>query len=372
MADAASTDVPPPGLLDGPLPFGRYFSPHMATMRHAEARWSDLEIVSRQPFGLDPATAAFHYAQCVFEGLKAYRHADGRIALFRIDQNAARMANSCRIMCMPELPEGAFVRAVRGLVSADRTWVPSRAGTSLYVRPTMIATDTWLGVHPSNEYIFFVIASPVGAYFTRAAGAAAPTLRILATDRYVRAARGGVGCAKTAGNYAASLRSAQDAKTLGFDQVLYLDSLERRWCEELGAANFMAVIDGRIVTPPCLDSVLPGVTRDSLMKLGPGLGYEVVERPVSIDEIVDGIQSGRVTELFSCGTAAVVVSIGELGWKGKVLRVRDGQEGPVARNLRETLVGIQLGKVEDRFGWVTFLDEREGRADDDRPSLPAM
>ncbi|MCC7541435.1 MAG: branched-chain amino acid aminotransferase, partial [Deltaproteobacteria bacterium] len=290
MVDARQ-DVPP-GLLDGPLPFGRHFSSHMALMRHADGKWSDLDIAPHQPLSLSPATAAFHYAQCVFEGLKAYRHADGRVALFRIDQNAARMASSCRIMCMAELPEGAFVRAVRALVSTDRAWVPSRPGTSLYVRPAMIATDPLLGVHPSSEYLFFVIASPVGAYFTRSTGGAAPSLRILATDKYVRVPHGGVGAAKTAGNYAASLRPAQEAKRLGFDQVLYLDSTERRWCEELGAANVMFVIDGRVVTPPLGDSVLPGVTRDSLMKLAPMLGYEMVERPVSIDELVDGIGSG--------------------------------------------------------------------------------
>lgn len=363
MADTA--DGIPPGLLDGPLPFGRHFTAHMAVMRYRNDAWTDMSIQPRQSLALDPAAAVFHYAQCVFEGLKAYRHEDGRIALFRADQNAVRMASSCRIVCMPELPEGAFVRAVRALVSTDRAWVPSRQGTSLYIRPTMVASEAVLGVHPSSEYVFFVILSPVGPYFAQKAGAAAGTIRILATERHVRAARGGVGCAKTGGNYAASLRPAMEAKKLGFDQVLYLDSEQHQWCEELGAANVLFVVDGELVTPPVGDSVLPGVTRDSLLKLAPGMGLTVAERPIAIGEVVAGITSGRISEVFSCGTAAVVAPISHLGWRDEVYTVGEGAEGPVAIRLRDALVAIQRGKADDPFGWVTYLDEREPRSDED-------
>ncbi len=332
--------------------FGSKFTDHMAVAEWTPERgWHDAQIRPYGPFQVDPATAVLHYAQEIFEGLKAYRHADGSIVTFRPDANAARFRRSARRMALPELPEEDFWSAVQTLVATDRDWVPSGGETSLYLRPFMFASEVFLGVRPANRVTFCVIASPAGAYFS---GGVKP-VSIWVSEVYSRAAPGGTGAAKCGGNYAASLAAQQEAIANGCDQVAFLDAVEHRWVEELGGMNlFFVRPDGHIVTPELTGSILEGVTRRSVIELAESLGYKIEERLISVDEWRDGMASGE-TEVFACGTAAVITPVGTLKWDGGEVSTGTDEAGPVTTRLREALLDLQYGRAEDTRGWLRAI-----------------
>jgi branched-chain amino acid aminotransferase len=328
--------------------FGRIFSDHMALVRYSQSQgWHDARLESRANFPLDPATAVLHYAQEIFEGLKAYKREDGGVNLFRPDANARRFRNSAERMAMAPLPEAVFIEAVEQLVRADRAWIPGGEG-SLYLRPFMIASEVFLGVKPSAEYIFAVIASPVGSYFK---GGPAP-VSIWVSENYTRAAIGGTGAVKCGGNYAASLRAQAEAIDRGCDQVVFLDALERRYIEELGGMNiFFAFDDGSLSTPP-LGTILPGITRDSIITLMKASGTHVREEAYTIDQWRADAASGKLKEAFACGTAAVISPIGKVCSASGDFLISGGAAGPVAMGLRRKLVDIQYGRAADPHNWI--------------------
>ena len=330
------------------LGFGTLFSDHMAVVRWTEGKgWHSATIGPRKPFELDPASAVLHYAQEIFEGLKAYHGASGDIVLFRPDQNAARFNESAKRMGMPELPPELFLEAIEKLVNIDRKWVPEGEG-SLYLRPFMFANETFLGVRSSKEYIFCVVASAVGPYFK---GGAKP-ISIWATQTYTRAAVGGTGAAKCGGNYAASLVAQNEAYANGCDQVVFFDAKEHRWVEELGGMNiFFVMDDGSLQTPP-LGTILPGITRKSLIQIARDQGITVVEKPYSWEEWQADAASGRLREAFACGTAAVVAAIGKVRFQGGEFEIGGSQNGAVTTRLREALLGVQHGTAVDPYGWL--------------------
>jgi branched-chain amino acid aminotransferase len=328
---------------------GLSFADHMVTATWTpDEGWHDAGVRPYATLSLDPATAVLHYAQAIFEGLKAYRHDDGSIWAFRPEANGVRFGRSARRMALPELPVDAFIGALEALVRVDAAWVPSGGEKSLYLRPFMFASEVFLGVRPAKEVTFCVIASPVGPYF---ASGVEPVKIWLSSD-YTRAAPGGTGAAKCAGNYAASLIAQQEAFAHGCDQVCFLDAVERRWVEELGGMNLYFVhADGSIVTPELTGTILEGVTRSSILDLGAELGHKVEERRVSIDEWREGVASGEITEVFACGTAAVITPLGRLTWDGGELAIGESA-GPVTMSLRQTLLDLQYGRVEDTRGWL--------------------
>jgi branched-chain amino acid aminotransferase len=330
--------------------FGRVFTDHMVSARWEAARgWHDARLTAYAPISMDPATVVLHYAQEVFEGLKAYKQPDGGVAMFRPDRNAARMALSCRRMALPEVPEDLFVDACELLVRTDQDWVPAGEGTSLYLRPFLYADEVGLGVRPSTSARFLVIASPSGNYFS---GPLRP-VSLWLSQEYVRAAPGGTGAAKTGGNYAASLVAQQEAAANGCDQVVFLDAVEHRWLEELGGMNlFLVLDDGTLVTPSLSGSILEGITRDSLITLARDLGMTVEERRVDVDEWRKGAADGSVVEVFACGTAAVITPIGALRWPGGEVVAGDGAPGPVTQQLRAALLDLQYGRADDPHGWL--------------------
>ena len=327
--------------------FGRHLTDHMVTARFAGGAWSDLALEPLADLALSPAAMVLHYGQAIFEGMKAYRQPDGSVALFRPDDNAARFDRSAVRMAMPELPAGMFVEACRSLVTADVDWVPSNPGQSLYLRPLMFATEPNLGVRAAAELLFAVIASPVDTYFP---GGVRP-ISVRAADDAVRAAPGGLGAAKCAANYSASLQAKTFAQRDGFDEVLWLDALEHRWVDELSGMNAFVVRDGALVTPPISDAILEGITRDSIITLARSLGIEVREEPVDVHAWVKEANEGIVTEAFACGTAAVIAPIGTLTTGSGACTMGDGAPGPTTLRLREALVAIQEGRADDPFGW---------------------
>lgn len=334
------------------LGFGRVFADRMFRMSYTESGgWGTPEIVPHGPLSLDPAAMVLHYAQEIFEGQKAYRASDGRITLFRPEANAERLNRSARRMCMPEVPVDIQVRATTKLVSILRDWIPE-APSALYIRPTMIATEAALGVRSAREFLYFIICSPVGPYFPRGFS----PVRVLAEDRFVRAAEGGMGDAKTGGNYAGSLLAQSLAMKKGYDQILWLDAKEHRYIEEIGAMNVFFVLDGALVTSSLHGSILPGITRDSLLRLARDEGRAVEERSLSIEELIQGLESGAVTEAFGSGTAAVVTPIGGIGYKGTDYLVGDGKPGEVARQYYKILTDFQYGHAKDPYGWITFIE----------------
>jgi branched-chain amino acid aminotransferase len=340
--------------LAGPLPFGRVFADLMVQIRHTEQQgWQDAAVVPFGPLSLSPAAKVLHYSAEIFEGHKAYRLADGRVALFRPELNARRLNASARRLRLPEIPEALQLRAVQALVHEVRAWVPSAPDTALYLRPTLIGTEAALGVGPAAEHLYYVIAAPVGSYFGN--GFASVAIRVEETR--VRAAPGGMGAAKTGGNYAAGVEAQQCALEAGFDQVLWLDARERRYVEELSAMNLFVVQDGVLVTPPLSDTILAGITRQSILELAPELGLRVAERPLAIDDLVAGLRSGRVSEVFAVGTAAVVTPVGTLGYQGQRVTVADGQPGPAVRTIREALTGLQYGRRPDLHGWMRIVED---------------
>ena len=334
--------------------FGTGFSDHMFTQQYDRGQgWHDPEI---HPFGnlsLHPAAAVLHYSQEIFEGLKAYRRKDGGINLFRPEANAARFNRSARRMVMPEVDEAFHVEAMKQLVSVDRAWVPADDGSSLYIRPTMIATSAKLGLGAAASYLHFIITGPAGPYYPEGFN----PVSVYVSHEYRRAVKGGVGEAKTGGNYAASLYCSEEAAQKGYTQVLWLDALEGRHIEEVGAMNICFVYDGSLIkTPELSGSILPGITRDSLLKLAPTLGYQVEEARLSIEDILADIASGKITEVFGCGTAAVVSPVNLIAMKDKEYAINDGQTGPVAQRMFDELMAIQYGDAEDTFGWITAVD----------------
>ncbi len=331
------------------LSFGRLFTDRMLVVEwKASQGWTDARIEPYAPFVLDPACLVFHYAQEIFEGLKAYKWQDGSIALFRPEMNARRFNLSADRLCMPEVPEELFLTGIEELVKLEREWVPGTEGTSLYIRPAMIAVEPVLGVKPSDHYYFYVILSPVGAYYA----AGFNPVKIMVEDTFVRAVPGGTGEAKTGGNYASSLKAGLEAKKKGFDQVLWLDGVHRRFVEEVGAMNMLFAYGSRVVTAPLTGSILNGVTRDSVLKLAGTLGFTVEERPLDINELAADIRAGKVTEAFGSGTAAVITPVGHLSYKGELIQVGDGGVGELTRKLYDTLTGIQYGRIADPFGWM--------------------
>ncbi len=334
--------------------FGRVFTDHMALIRFNETLgWHDAQVTARKPLVLDPATAVLHYAQEIFEGMKAYKLADGSTALFRPDANAARFRASAQRMAMAELPDDLFIESVKALVRADAEWFPSVDGGSLYLRPFMIASEVFLGVKPSAEYLYLVIASPAGNYFK----GGAPAISLWVSQGYTRAAPGGTGAAKCGGNYATSLVAQAQAIKMGFDQVVYLDATERRWIEELGGMNlFFVFADGSLQTPPLNGTILPGITRDALLRLARDEGLTVREEPYAIDQWRADAISGRLTESFACGTAAVVTPVGSVTIDDSKFTIGAGGPGQTTQRLRERLVAIQRGTTADPYGWVQRID----------------
>ncbi|MBR6653654.1 MAG: branched-chain amino acid aminotransferase [Oscillospiraceae bacterium] len=331
------------------LGFGKKFTDHMFLMNYTEGQgWHDGRIVPYAPFELDPACMVFHYAQEIFEGMKAYRTADGTVQLFRPVENARRINASGERMCIPPIPEEDFVDAVKELVAVDEDWVPHAPGTSLYIRPFIIASDVALGVHASKTYIFCVICSPSGSYY---AGGMSP-VKIYVENDDVRAVRGGTGFTKCGGNYAGSIRAAEKAEKAGYSQVLWLDGVERKYIEEVGAMNVMFKIGGKVVTPALNGTVLPGITRKSCIELIRSWGIEVEERLLSAKELFDAAESGLLEEAWGTGTAAVVSPIGEMKWNDREVVVNGGQIGQITQKLYDELTGIQWGRVEDTRGWI--------------------
>ncbi len=336
----------------GNLGFGIHFTDHMFVMEYDETRgWHRPRIIPYGDFNLDPASVVLHYGQAIFEGLKAYRGTDGHIRLFRPMENMKRMNRSAWRMCMPSIDEKMILDAIKELVSIESRWVPGQHGTSLYIRPFMIATEAFLGVRPAKEYIFSIILCPVGAYYAEGFN----PVKIFVTEKFVRAAKGGVGEAKTAGNYAASLMASEEAKEKGFTQVLWLDAAERKYVEEVGTMNIFFLMDDVLVTPALSGSILPGITRDSVIHLAKSWGIEVQERPVSIDEIIEKADSGQLQESFGSGTAAVISPVASLYYKGKEIQINNGETGPLAQRLFDEITAIQYGDKEDEFGWTEIV-----------------
>ena len=332
------------------LGFGSVFSDHMFSQEYQKGSgWSNARIDPYHPITLDPAAAVFHYGQEIFEGLKAYRRPDGGINLFRPEENVRRFNKSAERMMMPTVDEKLHLEALSTLVNLDGIWVPHKVGTSLYIRPTMIATSAKLGLGASSNYLHFIITGPAGPYFK---GGFEP-VSVYIAEKLRRAVQGGVGEAKTGGNYAASLYASEKAAQMGFTQVLWLDAIEGRYVEEVGAMNICFVYEGKhIVTPSLSGSILPGVTRDSLLKLAPELGYTTAEERLDIYEVLADIESGKITEVFGCGTAAVISPVGILSLKSTEHVINQNRPGPVSKHLYDELTGIQYGTREDRFGWA--------------------
>jgi branched-chain amino acid aminotransferase len=334
--------------------FGRVFTDHMVTIRYSDAKgWHDAKVGPRAPLTLDPATAVLHYAQEIFEGLKAYRLADGSMALFRPEQNARRFQRSAKRLAMPELPEEMFLQACRQLVQVDKDWFPPVDGGSIYLRPFMIASEVFLGVKPSAEYLFMVIASSAGNYFK----SGAPAISIWVSEHYTRAARGGTGAAKCGGNYAASLVAQSEAIRQGCDQVVFLDAAEHRWVEELGGMNlFFLFDDGSLLTPPTDGTILEGITRDSVLTLARAQGLNVREERYAMDQWRADAESGRLVEVFACGTAAVVTPVGTVKSTQGDFTIGAGGAGQMTQQIRTKLVDIQRGAAADTHGWVQRID----------------
>jgi branched-chain amino acid aminotransferase len=331
------------------LGFGRHFTDHMFVMRWTSGQgWQDAEIRPYGPFSLDPAAMVLHYSQEIFEGLKAYHGADGSIILFRPLDNLRRLNRSAVRMCMPEIPAEEVLEALKQMIVLDRGWVPQAPGASLYIRPAMIATEAAVGLHPANEYLFFIICCPVGAYY---AEGFKPT-KMFVEDRYVRATAGGVGEAKTGGNYAASLKAFADAKAKGCTQVLWLDAAERKYVEEVGTSNIFFVISGELVTPPLSGTILPGITRDTVLKLAADWGLKTSERRISMDELMAAAADGLLTEAFGSGTAAVISPVGEFIYQDQSIQIGGGQTGPVAQRFFDGIQQLQRGQLPDTHDWL--------------------
>jgi branched-chain amino acid aminotransferase len=335
------------------LDFGKQFTDRMFVMKYTAGQgWHDAKIQPYQPFTMDPAAMVLHYAQEIFEGLKAFRRPDGQIALFRPADNFRRFNHGARRMCMPEVDEAFVLESLKELIRLESDWVPYSEGTSLYIRPTLIATEPMLGVRPADEYLCYIILCPVGAYYK---GGLAP-VKIWISDHYVRAADGGTGEVKTGGNYAASLYAAREAAEKGYDQVLWLDAKEKKYVEEVGSMNICFIEEGKLVTSPLHGTILDGITRRSVIELARYNGLAIEERALSVDDIFEGVESGRITEAFGTGTAVVISPVGQFTYQGRTVVLGDGKTtGGITQELYDTLTGIQYGRLPDTHGWVDLL-----------------
>ena len=334
---------------DSELTFGTVFTDHMFRMDYKEGKgWFDPRVEPYAAFPMDPASAVLHYAQAIFEGLKAFRGVDGKVRLFRPQKHVERLNNSARRMCIPPLDAETALRSIVTLVGVEKAWVPRSLGTSLYVRPTIIATEPFLGVRPAHSYLYFVILSPVGAYYPEGMN----PVKILVVDKYVRAVEGGVGAAKTGANYAASLLPAEEAKHAGFTQVLYLDGVHRKYIDEVGTMNIMVKIQDEVITPPLTGTILPGVTRDSALTLMREWDLKVSERQISIDEVALAHKQGTLQEVWGTGTAAVISPVGELVYKGEKMVINKGEIGPLTQKLFDAIVAVQYAQAPDPHGWT--------------------
>jgi branched-chain amino acid aminotransferase len=348
MRPAKTDQLKPKPKDESKLGFGNIVTDHMFLMDYEAGKgWIDPRIVPYGTFEIDPAAMAIHYGQEIFEGLKAYRGQDGGIYLFRSKENFKRFNRSAARVCMPEVDVDLAMTAMKKLILLDKEWVPRSEGTSLYIRPAMLATEPHLGVRPANSYLFFIIIGPVGAYYKEGLD----PIKIYVEDKYIRAALGGTGEAKTAGNYAASLLAAEKAKEKGFTQVLWLDAVERKYIEEVGTMNMVFVIDDEVITAPLTGSILPGVTRDSTLHLVKDWGLKVTERSLPIDDVIQAAKEGRLKEAFGTGTAAVISPVGQITYKGEDHIVANGKMGDLSQRLYNEIVGIQYGVKEDPYGW---------------------
>jgi len=335
------------------LGFGQYFTDHMFIMNYTEGKgWHDPRIVPYGPLSLDPSTMVFHYGQAIFEGLKAYKTKDGKILLFRPIKNMERINISNDRLCIPHIDPEFAVEALKTLVSVDKDWIPEAEGTSLYIRPFIIATDPYLGVRTSKTYMFIIILSPSGAYYPSGIN----PVKIYVEPYYVRAVKGGTGYAKTPGNYAASLKAQDEAHKQGYVQVLWLDGIEKRYIEEVGSMNVFFKINGEVITPALEGSILPGITRASTIELLKHWGVKVSERKLSIQELYEAYENGTLEEAFGTGTAAVISPIGELYWEGKKMIINDGKIGQLSQRIYDTITGIQTGRIEDTFNWTVEVE----------------
>ena len=333
------------------LGFGKYFTDHMLVMDYENGAWKEPEIVPYAPFQIAPATNILHYAQGIFEGAKAYKNSEGKITVFRIDDNFVRMNKSATRLCMPNFDAEVVKKALFELIKIEKDWIPTEPGTALYIRPTLIANDEVLGVHASKKYKFFIILSPVGAYY---ANGLQPT-KILVEENYVRASIGGTGEAKCMGNYAASLMGGELANAKGYDQALWLDGKEHKYVEEVGSMNMFFVIGDEVVTPALVGSILDGITRRSCIAVLKKYGYKVSERRISMDEIVEAYDNGQLKESFGSGTAAVISPVGLITYRGKDMVINNGEMGKITSFLYDKITGIQSERYEDEFGWVTEI-----------------
>ena len=326
------------------LPFGKHFTDHMFVADYADGEWKNFEILPYGPIAMSPAISALHYGQTIFEGLKAYKQADGNVSVFRADKNWARLNKSAVRMAMPEIPEEIFMQGLAALINVDRAWVPDIENYSLYIRPTMYATDPMLGVRPSATYKFVILMCPSAPYYSKA-------LKVKIETKYTRSVDGGVGAAKTGGNYSAAMVPTAKAVEEGFDQLIWTDAIEHKYVEESGAANLVFVVDGKILTPEVRETILDGVTRDTVIQLAKSLGYEVEERRVAIKEVLEYAESGRLTEAFAVGTAATVTQISELNYEGKSYVLTDPSTRKISTTIASKLNEIRYGRTADEFGW---------------------
>jgi branched-chain amino acid aminotransferase len=333
------------------LGFGATFSDHMLNMEYRDGEWGAPKILPYGPLDISPAICSLHYGQVVFEGLKAFYTRSGAISIFRPEKYHERMNQSCRRLCIPGTKFSVFIEGLKELVRLDREWVPIRKGYSLYIRPFVFASDNFLGVKVSETYQFMIITSPVGAYYKEGIN----PVRLTTMPDYTRAAKGGLGAAKTPANYAATLLPAEEAKKKGFTQVLWLDGIEKRYVEEVGTMNMAFVIDNEMITPPLEGTILPGVTRDSVIHLARNWGIKVSERRISIDELFDASKKGKLNECFGTGTAAVISPVGEIHHEEKMIVINENKIGPLARRLYDEITGIQYGEKPDPFGWTYLL-----------------
>ena len=330
------------------LGFGTVFCDHMFSQEYADGAWGRAEIVPYAPIALEPGTASLHYGQTVFEGLKAFRGEDGVFRIFRPDMNAARLQQSCQRLCIPAVDEAVFTEALCALVRIDHAWIPHQRGHAFYIRPLIFASESHLDVRPSQRFRFIIMTSPVRQYFDPDA----PAVSLHVEEHFTRSAPGGTGFAKTAGNYAASLLPGEESRRAGFDQVLWLDGREHRYVEEVGQMNIFFKMNGRVVTPPLRGTILPGVTRDSVITLVRDRGLECEERLVPIAEIVAAIKSGAMDEVFGAGTASVISPVGRIAYRGETLEINNREPGPLSRSLYDEILAIQHGEIKDRHGWT--------------------
>ncbi|RYZ99169.1 MAG: branched-chain amino acid aminotransferase [Sphingobacteriaceae bacterium] len=326
------------------LIFGRTFSDHMFVADYADGEWKNFQVVPYGEIGISPAISALHYGQAFFEGLKAFKHPDGKVVIFRPDKNAERFNKSAERLCMPALPEEIFLQSLAAVVDIDRDWIPTKANHALYIRPFMFASDQFLGVTPSSTYKYIVLTGPVGPYFSK-------TLRVKIETHFTRAAEGGMGYAKAAGNYGSSMMPAKKAVDEGFDQLIWTDGKNHEYIEEMGAANAMFILDGKLITPTAGDTILKGVTRDTVIKLAQEWGIPVEERPVSVTEIIEGAKSGKLTDAFGAGTAATIAPVGSISHNGEEYFLIDPKEREFSQKVLKTLDGIRYGTAPDTHGW---------------------